>query len=130
MFNNTSDTYDTLLQKANLTTLFNRRLQDLLILMYKVKNGLTVKYIMDLFYVNCDRDWRYNLRNSDFWLPRYNTIKNGKHSIRYLGPSLWSKLTKEERTIESLSNFKNMIRKKNISAVIEGCGRDCNLCST
>ena len=130
VFNNTSDTYDTLLEKAKLTTLYNRRLQDILILMYKVKNGLTPKYLTDLFQVNCDRDRRYNLRNSDFGLPRYNTVTNGKHSIGYLGPSLWAKLTRKERTIKSLSIFRTMIRKKNISAVVEGCGRDCNLCST
>ena len=43
MFSNTSDTYDTLQQKANLTTLCNRRLQDILILMNKMKNGLRTK---------------------------------------------------------------------------------------
>ena len=32
VFNNTSDTYDTLLEKAKLTALYNRRLQDVLIL--------------------------------------------------------------------------------------------------
>ena len=78
--------------------------------MYKVKNGLTAKYITDLFQDNCNRDRRYNLKNSDFGLPRYNTVRNGKHSIKYLGPSLWVKLTKDERTIESLSTFKAMIR--------------------
>ena len=92
------------------------------------KNGLTAKYITDLFQVNCDRDTRYNLRNSHLELPRYNTVRNGKRSIKYLGPSLWAKLTKEKRTIVSLSTFKAMISKKNISVVVEGCGRDCNLC--
>ena len=43
VFNNTSNTYHTLLQKAKLTTLYNRRLQDLLILRFKVKHGLTLK---------------------------------------------------------------------------------------
>ena len=69
----------------------------------------------------------YNLRNSDFSLPRYNTVTYGKHSIGFLGPSLWAKLTNKERNIETLSSFKNMIRKKDISAVVEGCGRDCYL---
>ena len=128
VFDSTSDTYDTLLQKAQLTTLYNRRLQDILILMYKVKNGLMPKYITDLFQVNCDRDRRYNFRNSHFRLPHYNTVTNGKHTIRYLGPSLWAKLTKKERTIKSLSTFRTVICKKNISVVV--CWRDYNLRST
>ena len=33
-------------------------------------------------------------------------------------------------TIKSSSTFKTMIHKKNISAVVEGCGRDFNLCPT
>ena len=125
--NNQSDTYGFLLQQAKLATLYDRRLQDILILMYKVKNGLTPKYISDLFQANRE-DRKYNLRNSDFSLPRYNTVTYGKHSFGFLGPSLWAKLTNKERNIETLSSFKNMIRKKDISAVVEGCGRDCYLC--
>ena len=98
--------------------------------MFKVKNGLTPKYIRDLFQTNDDNGKRYNLRNSDFRLPRFNTIAYGKHSIRFLGPALWAKLTKEERKITSLSAFKTMIRKKDILAVLEGCGKDCYLCTT
>lgn len=43
VFNNTSNTYHTLPQKAKSTTLYNRRLQNILILRFKVKNGLTPK---------------------------------------------------------------------------------------
>ena len=34
---------------------------------------------------NCDS--RYSLRNSDFKMPRFNTIKYGKHSIRTMALS-------------------------------------------
>lgn len=36
----------------------------------------------------------YSLRNPDFTLPTYNTVKYGRQSIRYLGPMLWSKFSK------------------------------------
>ena len=86
---------------------------------------------MDLFQVSCEGDRRSNLRNTDFILPCYNTVTNGKHSIRYLGPSIWTKLTEQERTIKSLSAFRTMICKKGyMSAVLVGRGRDCKLCST
>ena len=35
----TTESYDTLLKRAKLTTLQNRRLQDILILLFKVKNS-------------------------------------------------------------------------------------------
>ena len=45
VFNTNSLTYQELLDKAQLSSLNNRRLQDIAILMYKVKNNLTSQYI-------------------------------------------------------------------------------------
>ena len=60
VYNTTTESYDTLLKRAKLTTLQNRRLQDILILMFKVKNKLTVNKIADIFNfkeenTNCQR---------------------------------------------------------------------------
>ena len=52
---------------------------------------------------------RYNLRKSDFIIPRFNTIKYGKHFLLYLGPFLWSKLTKKERDMNCLNGFKTLL---------------------
>ena len=49
VFNNRSDSYEKLLVQANLSTLYNRRLQDIAILMYKAKNNLLPKYLQHLF---------------------------------------------------------------------------------
>ena len=36
----------------------------------------------------------YGLRNSgDFLIPRYNTTTYWRHSLRYVGPVIWSKLS-------------------------------------
>ena len=111
-------------------TLYNRRLQNILILMYKVKNGLTPTYLTHLFQVNCREEGRYHLRNSDFRLPCYRTVTHGKHSIGYLRPSPWGKLTKKERTIKSVTEFRGMIRKKDLSAGVDGCRTSCYICTT
>ena len=50
------------------------------------------------------QDKYYNLR-SDFPVPRYNTVKYGKHSIRYLGPHIWGKISQELRSKTSLQAF-------------------------
>ena len=71
---------------------------------------------------------RYNrLRNADFVLPRFKTVTYGRHSLRFLGPQLWSKLSKEERNIGTLATFRTMIRKKDVTSV-EGCESECRLC--
>ena len=61
-----NSTYPELLIRAKLPTLYNRRLQDIAILMYKVKNGLCPDYIYRLFI---SRSNQYNLRNNDFQEP-------------------------------------------------------------
>ena len=82
--------YEDLLKRANLDTLNERRLKHILFLMYKVKHEMVPGYFENIVKRNDLKP--YSLRNSDFILPRYNTVKYGRHSIRYLGPLLWSKL--------------------------------------
>ena len=44
----------------------------------------------------------------------YETVTYGKHSIRYLGPRLWTKLPKSIRDVTTLMSFKSKIRQLNI----------------
>ena len=103
VYNSKMATYDELLSKAKLPSLVNRRLQDILILMYKVKNLLAPKHICDIFY---KQSKNYNLRSSDFPIPRFNTVKYGKHSIRYRGPRLWGKMDKDPGNKEQFGESK------------------------
>ena len=99
--------YEELLKRAMLPALYNRRLQDIAVLMYKVKNDLVPSYISEIF---TQKGTRYNLRNSDFGIPRFNTIRYGKHTLRFQGPYIWSKLQNSMRELPSLSIFKTNIR--------------------
>ena len=130
MYNTTAESYDALLKRAKLTTLQNRRLQDILILMFKVKNKLTTNEIANIFNINDENtnNKGYNLRNADFVLPRFKSVTYGRHSLRFLGPQLWSKLSKEERNIGTLATFRTTIRKKDVTSFLEGCGSECHLC--
>ena len=79
--------YDELLTSARMASLYNRRLQDIAIPCTKYVK-VKFKY---LFSVSLSS---YNLRNTNFFIPRFYTVKYGKHSIRNLGQFLWSKLAK------------------------------------
>ena len=98
--------------------------------MFKVKNKLTVNQIADIFNINEEdiNSKRYNLRNADFVLPRFKTVTYGKHSLRFLGPQLWSKLSTEERNIATLATFRTIIRKKDVTSFLKGCGSERRLC--
>ena len=94
--------YEELLQRASLPTLYTQTLQGTATMMFKVKNGLAPPYITDFFVVS---SIHYNVRNSDFTIPRFRTVAYGKHSLSYLGPVLWSKLEKSIRLSDSLEIF-------------------------
>ena len=75
---------------------------------YMIKNKLLPKTVIDLF--TCPNH-KYNLRNIDFSINSFNTVKYDKNSLRYFGPHLWSKLNSSIRLEPCGSVFKNKIRK-------------------
>ena len=44
-----------------------------------------------------------DLRNTDFNIPRFNSVYYGKHSVRYFGPYLWGELNHDDRNITSIN---------------------------
>ena len=84
--------------------------------MFKAKHSLIPKNISDIFHI---KNTQYNLRNSDFELPRFETVRSGRNSIKYMGPLIWSKLPRHLRTIETLNSFKKNIRKVDLSTLVE-----------
>ena len=75
----------------------------IVILMYKVKYRLVPDFICDSFSAE---SCKYNFRNQNFDIPRFNSVLYGKHSLRYLGPFLWNKLDINITETSSLSGFK------------------------
>ena len=90
--------------------------------MCKVKNDLVSSYISEIF---TPKGTRYNLRNSDFEIPRFNTIRYGKHTLRYQGPYIWSKLENGMRELPSLSIFKTKIRRVDMASLVGDSGNCC-----
>ncbi|KAL9985691.1 hypothetical protein ACROYT_G008124 [Oculina patagonica] len=125
VFKDDRSSYEVLLKRAELHTLKNRRLQDICILMYKVKNGLSPNPIRQLFNPHQSS---YQLRQSDFSMPRFTTVTYGKHSIRYLGPKLWGHLMTDERNCQSLKTFKKTIRKRDFNNFLNNERCNCRLC--
>ena len=120
------ETYETLLNWSGLPTLLNRRLQDIAIYMYKVKHDLAPSIISELFTA---KHKQHLLRNADFNIPRYDTLKYGKHTLRYLGPVLWSKLNRDIKSKTTLKSFKKCIRKIDIANILDNNVNCCELCT-
>ena len=125
IFNTKAHSYEELLNRAKLSTLYNRRLQDIAILMFKVKNNISPLYVNRIFETV---DKGYGLRNADFHRPRFNTVQYGKHALRYFGPYIWSTLSQADSQRPSLESFKNAIRKTNLQDLVENSCKNCKIC--
>ena len=76
--------------------------------MYKVKNELCPKIMLDLFNEVTNS---YNLRNG--WICgsyKIKTVRYGTETITYLGPKIWSIIPDEIRESASLESFRQKIK--------------------
>lgn len=78
IFKSKVDTYSTLLNRASLSTLYERRLQSIATLMFKVKNGLMPLYITEIFQSTYKG---YELRNADFNVPGFRMSRGSERPV-------------------------------------------------
>ena len=71
--------------------------------MYKAKYGLVPSIVDELFK---QKSSSYSLRNSDFDIPTFITINYRKHSLRYQGPQIWSKLDNQLKDSSNIESFR------------------------
>ena len=112
--------------RAGLPSLLNRRLQDIAVLMYKVRYGLAPSIVEELFK---QKSTSHSLRSSDFDIPTFNTINHGKHSLRYQGPYIWSKLDNKLKDSSNIEFFKKNIKEKDLTLLLNNNITCCNLCN-
>ena len=70
--------FEQLLEKDKVFTIYERNSQKLAIEMYKVKNGLCPEVMKDLFLLKTSG-------NEDFVLPKVSNVNKGVKTIRYRG---------------------------------------------
>ena len=109
VYNDYYSTFEELLEKDGSFTIHHYNIQTLCIELYKVYNNLAHSIFRDLFKRNSNP---YNTRlQSDFVIPRINTVLKGSNSIRYYGPVIWNLIPSEIKYVDSLETFKREIRK-------------------
>ena len=99
-------TYEELIGRANLPSLFKRRLQD------------SHAHIQKSLLFSSIKKNTHALRKSDFLIPRCNNTRYSKHSFRYLGPFLWSKLNKDLKDSPTLAIIMIIMIMININIIL------------
>ena len=114
-------TFDELLTKDEGFTIHERNVQLLAIEVYKSKCGLSPDFMNELFLKK--EYGRINMRNnSEYIVPRTNTVHNGDDSLRHLGPLIWNIVPDYIKCKSSLIAFKKAIKKW------RPCACPCRLC--
>ena len=86
-------------------SLVDRRIQNLLITVFKTINTYPPEYLRDPFRL---RDKIKNLRGvNKVQVPKPNTTRYGKNSVKYLAAITWNKISDTLRSLSTLSAFKN-----------------------
>jgi len=97
-----------LLDKDKSVTVHHANIKLLATEFYKVRNGLSVGNISNLFEKSNNP---YNTRsNAEFLLPQVRTELHGNSSLRYLCPLIWNIVPQEIKNSKSLAVFKNLIK--------------------
>ncbi len=93
-------------------TLDVKRLENKLIMMYKILNNHTVPNLNECFCKRNRIQSNYDLRSSDtdLCLPKPN-IECLKKTFRYSGAMQWNHLSEDSKISETLSSFKRKIHQ-------------------
>ena len=90
-------------------SLVDRRIQNLLIIVFKTINNYPPEYLRDLFRL---RDNIKNLRGVNrLQVPKPNTTLYGKNSVKFLAAITWNKISDTLRSLSTLSAFKKAVRQ-------------------
>ena len=97
-----------LLNNNNPPSLHNRRIHDMLTLVYKSFHSLVPSYINKRLI---ERNSSYNLHDKhSLSIPRVQSTKYGLHSFRYSASKYWNMLPEVLRSAQSLHVFKSKIK--------------------
>ena len=108
VLNDFSSTYSEVLMKTRKPSLALSRLRTIAEQVYKVKHDLAPPFSSSFFQKH---ETLYDLRRSDILhLPKYNTVKYGKHSFQYMGAFIWNALPNDIKLAYTILDFKTKIK--------------------
>ena len=114
--------FQELLILDNSFTIHHRNLQRLATEMFKVKNDLSPKFMINVFPMSTNP---YNLREApDFKISNIRSVYNGSETISFRGPKTWSLVPNDIKLSKSLPIFKAKIRRW------KPVGCMCRICKT
>ena len=108
--------FDEFLEKDSSASIHEKKIQILATKIYKVSKGTPPPQITELFARIHEHP--YNLRhNAHFLQPFVNPVHCGTKNTSYLGLKIWNMVSDTYENIDSLYNFKKVIKNGNLKTV-------------
>lgn len=116
-----SSNYSELLTKAGKCTMYDHRIRNIAVLVFKYLQG-EMKPVPENFYVY--KENMYSLRNvKTLERPSVKTVTYGINSLRYEGVIIWERLPNEFKLAESIDVFKQCIKRHQFNCECTTCTR-------
>ena len=104
IYNDTTPSYDCLLENAGLLPLRLYRIRCLLIEVFKCLNGKCPAYLNNMFEI---KQSNYDMRSNIQLIQKpFKTMKYGYRSFQYFGSKVWNSLPTDIKRISNLNSFK------------------------
>ena len=108
VYSDYTSSYNTLLSKAEVTTLHLSRQRAIAIQAFKCIHNLTPEYIRNLVKV---KQSNYTLRYENILeIPNVRTTTYGKNTFRFGAAQVWNSLPNELRTVSEYKDFVRLVR--------------------
>lgn len=109
VLNDKENGYDEMLRKLEMVNLEQRRVQNMLITVFKCLHGAAPSYLRSHLK---ERTSAYSLRgHAILELPTVKTTTYGLHSFRYFGAHEWNRLPDSVRRSETLAGFRRGVKR-------------------
>ena len=109
VYSDKTSNFSELFEKDGSISIHYQNIPQLATEMFKVSNGLCPEIVKGLFQFR--NEMPYNLKQrSQFHIPPVRTVFSGTESIKFLGPKIWELIPDEMKELESLWEFKRVIK--------------------
>ena len=107
VYKDENSSFDELLQRDKSFTIHERNIQILAIEIYKVINGISPEIMNEVFQLKENLQY---CSQFPFKSQNVRTVTYGTETLRFLGPKIWSIIPSNVKEINSLDEFKRLIK--------------------